>query len=137
MREQKQFKNTSKIAYRSDSTRKKTQRLSQEAEFEILKRQRQNKVKQRKMAVVKRRIEFVLITIIVFLLAIAVGIAGYRKKKRNDRYLEKIAVLEKQIEAERNEAPRDYDCEKQGENYWMRYQDGFAAAAYTRLEKNI
>ena len=42
--------------------------------------------------------------------------------------------LEKQIEAERKEAPGDYDCEEQGKDYWMRYQDGFAAAAYTRLE---
>lgn len=42
--------------------------------------------------------------------------------------------LEKQIEAERKVTPMDYDCEDQDEDYWMRYQDGFAAAAYTRLE---
>ena len=42
--------------------------------------------------------------------------------------------LKKQIEAERKETPMEYDCEDQGEDFWMRYQDGFAAAAYTRLE---
>ena len=42
--------------------------------------------------------------------------------------------LEKQIAAEKHLIPREYDCEEQGENYWMRYQDGFAAAAFSRLE---
>ena len=42
--------------------------------------------------------------------------------------------LEKQIRAEREVVPVDYDCEEQGEDFWERYQDGFAAAAYSRLE---
>ena len=42
--------------------------------------------------------------------------------------------LEKQIEAERKVTPVELDCEDQGEDFWVRYQDGFAAAAYTRLE---
>ena len=39
--------------------------------------------------------------------------------------------LEKQIEAERKVIPMECDCEDQGEDYWMSYQDGVAAAAYT------
>ena len=42
--------------------------------------------------------------------------------------------LEKQIAAEKHLIPMEYDCEEQGEDYWMRYQDGFAAAAFSRLE---
>ena len=42
--------------------------------------------------------------------------------------------LEKQIQEEKKVVPADYDCEDHGENFLMRYQDGFAAAAYTRLE---
>lgn len=42
--------------------------------------------------------------------------------------------LEKQIQAEKKVVPAEYDCEEQGEDFWEVYQDGFAAAAYTRLE---
>ena len=42
--------------------------------------------------------------------------------------------LERQIQEEKKVVPADYDCEDQGEDFWMRYQDGFAAAAYSRLE---
>lgn len=42
--------------------------------------------------------------------------------------------LKKQIQAEKEVVPADYDCEEQGEDFWEMYQDGFAAAAYTRLE---
>ena len=42
--------------------------------------------------------------------------------------------LKKQILAEKNVVSADYDCEEQGENFWEMYQDGFAAAAYSRLE---
>ena len=42
--------------------------------------------------------------------------------------------LEKQIQAEKESAPADYDCEEQGEDFWEMYQDGFAAAAFSRLE---
>lgn len=42
--------------------------------------------------------------------------------------------LEKQIRAEREVIPADYDCEEQGEDFWEIYQDGFAAAAFSRLE---
>lgn len=42
--------------------------------------------------------------------------------------------LERQIAAEKVLLPADYDCEEQGEDFWMRYQDGFAAAAYSKLE---
>ena len=42
--------------------------------------------------------------------------------------------LRKLVETESKMTPLEYDCEDQGEDYWMKYQDGFAAAAYTRLE---
>ena len=42
--------------------------------------------------------------------------------------------LKKQIRAEKKVVPADYDCEEQGENFWEMYQDGFAAAAFSRLE---
>ena len=42
--------------------------------------------------------------------------------------------LEKQIRAEKKVVPADYDSEEQGENFWEMYQDGFAAAAFSRLE---
>ncbi|MBR2895031.1 MAG: hypothetical protein IKC03_05160 [Oscillospiraceae bacterium] len=42
--------------------------------------------------------------------------------------------LKKQITAERKLIPEDYDCEESGEDFWEVYQDGFAAAAYSRLE---
>lgn len=42
--------------------------------------------------------------------------------------------LKKQITAERKLLPREYDCEEYGEDFWEMYQDGFAAAAYSRLE---
>lgn len=42
--------------------------------------------------------------------------------------------LEKQIQAEKKVVPAEYDCEEHGEDFWEVYQDGFAAAAYTRLE---
>ena len=101
MHTQKQFYNNQKTAYRSTVTQKKgPQKLSQETDFTSLKRQRQEKMRQKKIKTIKRRIEFVVITIIVFLLAIVVGVAGYRKKQKNDIYLERIAELEKQIEKE-------------------------------------
>ena len=42
--------------------------------------------------------------------------------------------LEKQIQVERNVVPADYDCEEYGEDFWEVYQDGFAAAAFSRFE---
>ena len=42
--------------------------------------------------------------------------------------------LEKQIQAEKKSAPAGYDCEEYGEDFWEVYQDGFAAAAFSRLE---
>ena len=42
--------------------------------------------------------------------------------------------LEKQISAEKELIPADYDCEEKGEDFWEMYQDGYAAAAYSRLE---
>ena len=42
--------------------------------------------------------------------------------------------LEKQISVEKKLIPADYDCEEQGENFWEMYQDGYAAAAFSRLE---
>lgn len=42
--------------------------------------------------------------------------------------------LEKQIATEKQLTPIEYDCEEQGNDYWMRYQDGYAAAAFSRLE---
>ena len=42
--------------------------------------------------------------------------------------------LEKQIATEKQLTPIEYDCEEQGKDYWMRYQDGYAAAAFSRLE---
>lgn len=42
--------------------------------------------------------------------------------------------LKKQIRAEKEVVPADYDCEEQGEDFWEVYQDGYAAAAYSRLE---
>ena len=42
--------------------------------------------------------------------------------------------LKKQIQSERIVVPSDYDCEEQGEDYWEMYQDGYAAAAFSRLE---
>ena len=42
--------------------------------------------------------------------------------------------LAKQISVEKAKIPTEYDCEERGEDFWMSYQDGFAAAAYTRLE---
>ena len=42
--------------------------------------------------------------------------------------------LKEQITAERKLIPEDYDCEEYGEDFWEVYQDGFAAAAYSRLE---
>ena len=42
--------------------------------------------------------------------------------------------LAKQISEEKSRIPTEYDCEERGEDFWMSYQDGFAAAAYTRLE---
>ena len=42
--------------------------------------------------------------------------------------------LKKQIEAEQEVVPTDYDCEELGDDYWERYQDGYAAAAFSRLE---
>ena len=42
--------------------------------------------------------------------------------------------LEKQIRAEKKVVPADYDCEEMGEDFWEVYQDGYAAAAYSRLE---
>ena len=42
--------------------------------------------------------------------------------------------LEKQIAAEKKLVPSDYDCEEQTGDRWIAYQDGFAAAAYSKLE---
>ena len=42
--------------------------------------------------------------------------------------------LVKQIAAERKLLPEDYDCEEYSDDFWMMYQDGFAAAAYSKLE---
>ena len=42
--------------------------------------------------------------------------------------------LAKQIEARRAAIPNNYDCEERGDNFWTMYQDGFAAAAYSKLE---
>ena len=42
--------------------------------------------------------------------------------------------LERQIQEEKKVVPADYDCEEQGEDFWEMYQDGFAAAAFSRLE---
>lgn len=42
--------------------------------------------------------------------------------------------FEKQIAQERQLIPSDYDCEERSENFWTMYQDGFAAAAYSKLE---
>lgn len=42
--------------------------------------------------------------------------------------------LEKQIAVEKRMVPSDYDCEEQTEDRWMVYQDGLAAAAYSKLE---
>ena len=42
--------------------------------------------------------------------------------------------LKKQILAEKNVVSADYDCEEYGEDFWEVYQDGFAAAAFSRLE---
>lgn len=42
--------------------------------------------------------------------------------------------LKRQIRVEREVVPVDYDCEEQGEDFWERYQDGYAAAAFSRLE---
>ena len=42
--------------------------------------------------------------------------------------------LKKQILAEKNAVSADYDCEEYGEDFWEVYQDGFAAAAFSRLE---
>lgn len=42
--------------------------------------------------------------------------------------------LERQIEVKRAAIPDNYDCEERGDNFWTMYQDGFAAAAYSKLE---
>lgn len=42
--------------------------------------------------------------------------------------------LAKQIEAKKKTIPNNYDCEEQGDDFWTMYQDGFAAAAYSKLE---
>ena len=42
--------------------------------------------------------------------------------------------LAKQIEAKKKIIPNNYDCEEQGDDFWTMYQDGFAAAAYSKLE---
>ena len=42
--------------------------------------------------------------------------------------------LKKQIQEEKKVIPADYDCEERGEDFWEMYQDGFAAAAFSRLE---
>ena len=42
--------------------------------------------------------------------------------------------LAKQIEAKKEAIPDNYDCEERGENFWTMYQDGFAAAAYSKFE---
>ena len=42
--------------------------------------------------------------------------------------------LARQIEAKKESIPDNYDCEERGDNYWTMYQDGFAAAAYSKLE---
>ena len=46
----------------------------------------------------------------------------------------KVKELAKQIEARRAAIPNNYDCEERGDNFWTMYQDGFAAAAYSKLE---
>lgn len=43
-------------------------------------------------------------------------------------------ALEKLITAEKEELDNRYDCEERGENYWEAYQDGYAAALFSRLE---
>ena len=42
--------------------------------------------------------------------------------------------LAKQIAARKKTIPANYDCEERGDNFWTMYQDGFAAAAYSKLE---
>ncbi len=42
--------------------------------------------------------------------------------------------LERQIATKRVALPDNYDCEERDENSWSAYQDGFAAAAYAKLE---
>lgn len=42
--------------------------------------------------------------------------------------------LAKQIAARKEAIPANYDCEERGDNFWTMYQDGFAAAAYSKLE---
>ena len=42
--------------------------------------------------------------------------------------------LKKQIQTEKASVPADYDCEEHGEDFWEMYQDGYAAASYSRLE---
>ena len=42
--------------------------------------------------------------------------------------------LERQIATKRAAILDNYDCEERGENFWSVYQDGFAAAAYSKLE---
>ena len=94
---------TTKTEYRPKTAAVKNSKLKpvqQPSDFETLKQQRQAKQRQKKIALFKRRFQFVAITIVVFFLAIAVGIAGYRKKQRNEIYLEKIALLEQEIAKE-------------------------------------
>ena len=42
--------------------------------------------------------------------------------------------LERQITAEKAELDDRYDCEERNGDYWEMYQDGYAAAAYSRLQ---
>ena len=42
--------------------------------------------------------------------------------------------LARQIEEEKTELDGRYDCEEHDGDRWEMYQDGFAAAAYSRLE---
>ena len=42
--------------------------------------------------------------------------------------------LERQIEVSRAAIPDKYDCEERRDKVWTKYQDGFAAAAYSKLE---
>ena len=43
-------------------------------------------------------------------------------------------ALQKLVAAEKAGSDSHYDCEEPGEDYWKAFQDGCAAALFTRLE---
>lgn len=44
------------------------------------------------------------------------------------------AEMERQIADERDQLDASYDCEERGSDYWEMYQNGYAAAGFSRIE---